>query len=158
MPFHTGLRFSANALALFLLVVAAIKHIDHGGLPAGDLVSNTAPKSSPPRFATSKRIEPFPPTHYAYPQIAEFAMRVSTADFIKNFGAMTDRALAEPVTVTNRGRDRLVLMSVEEYRRLKQHDRRAVAAEELTEAELELIGKAEVPPEYAYLDKELEPD
>ena len=76
-------------------------------------------------------------------------MRVSTADFIKNFGAVTDRALAEPVTVTRQGRDWLVLMSVEEYQRLKQRDRRVIA-EELTEFELDLISKAEVPVESAY--------
>lgn len=83
-------------------------------------------------------------------------MRVSTADFIKNFGAVTDQALASPVRITKHGRDRLVVVSAAEYDRLKRRDRRAVRIEDLTDAELELIAQAEVPAEYAHLDAELE--
>jgi hypothetical protein len=36
-----------------------------------------------------------------------------------------------------------------------RRDRRVLVAEKLTEAEIELITKAEVPTEYAYLDAEL---
>lgn len=82
-------------------------------------------------------------------------MRVTTAEFIKRYGALADRALNEPVTITKNGRDRLVLLAVDEYARLKRRDRRAVAAEELTEAELHLIASSEVPAEYAHLDAEL---
>ncbi|MHB8199606.1 MAG: hypothetical protein ACYDD9_02170 [Acidithiobacillus sp.] len=53
------------------------------------------------------------------------------------------------------GRDRLVLVSAEEFFRLKSRDRRAVFPEELSNAELELIAKAEVPAEYAALDAEM---
>ena len=35
-------------------------------------------------------------------------MKVSTADFIKNYGTLADKALLEPVTITKNGRDRLV--------------------------------------------------
>ena len=82
-------------------------------------------------------------------------MRVTTAEFIKGYGALADRALKEPVTITKNGRDRLVLLSVDEYARLKRRDRRALAAEELSEAELALIAAAEVPAEHAHLDAEL---
>jgi len=82
-------------------------------------------------------------------------MRVTTADFIKRYGTLADRALSEPVTITKNGRDRLVLLSADEYSRLKRRDRRAIAAEELTDAELELIAAAEVPGEHAHLDAEL---
>ena len=82
-------------------------------------------------------------------------MRVTTADFIKRYGTLADRALSEPVTITKNGRDRLVLLSADEYSRLKRRDRRAIAAEELTDAELELIAAAEVPAEHAHLDAEL---
>jgi len=34
-------------------------------------------------------------------------MKVSTAEFIKNYGQLADRALTEPVTITNNGRERL---------------------------------------------------
>jgi prevent-host-death family protein len=82
-------------------------------------------------------------------------MRVTTADFIKHYGSLADRALAEPVTITKNGRDRLVVLSVEEYQRLKRRDRRVVAAGNLTEEEVTLIAMAEVPAEYAHLDEEL---
>jgi len=83
-------------------------------------------------------------------------MRVSTADFIKNYGDLADQALSEAVTITKHGRDRLVVISAAEYHRLKQNDRRVVRAEDLSKAELGLIEAAEVPAEYAHLDAELE--
>lgn len=85
-------------------------------------------------------------------------MRVSTAEFIKNYGSLADKALGEAVTITKNGRDRLVMISAEEYARLKRRDRRVFGAGELTEAQIAAIGAAEVPAEYAYLDAELMDD
>jgi prevent-host-death family protein len=82
-------------------------------------------------------------------------MRVTTADFIKHYGSLADRALAEPVTITKNGRDRLVVLSADEYARLKRRDRRVVRAEDFTDEEVALIAKAEVPAEYKHLDDEL---
>jgi prevent-host-death family protein len=82
-------------------------------------------------------------------------MKVSSAEFQKKFGSLADKALTEPVTITRNGRDRLVLMSVEEYDRLKRRDRRVVLLEDFTDEEMALIAQAEVPAEYAYLDAEL---
>lgn len=82
-------------------------------------------------------------------------MRVTTADFIKNYGSLADKALAEPVTITKNGRDRLVVMSASEYERLLRRDRRVVLAEELSNEELALIAQAEVPPGHEDLDAEL---
>ncbi|TXL81927.1 type II toxin-antitoxin system Phd/YefM family antitoxin [Vineibacter terrae] len=82
-------------------------------------------------------------------------MRVSTAEFIKNYGSLADHALIEPVTITKNGRDRLVLLSANEYERLRRRDQRAFAAEELNEAELDAIARAEVPAEHGPLDDEL---
>lgn len=82
-------------------------------------------------------------------------MRVSTADFIKNYGNFADKALTEPVTITKNGRDRLVVIAAGEYERLKRRDRRVRRAEDLTDEEIALIAAAEVPPEYAHLDDEL---
>lgn len=44
---------------------------------------------------------------------------VSSAEFSRNLGLYQDKALAEPVTITKNGRERLVLLSVDEYQRLK---------------------------------------
>lgn len=82
-------------------------------------------------------------------------MRVTTAEFIKQYGRLADQALSEPVTITKNGRDRLVVLSAGEYDRLMRRDRRAIKATDLTDEELALIAKAEVPAEYAYLDEEL---
>ena len=82
-------------------------------------------------------------------------MRVTTADFIKHYGRLAYRALSEPLTITKNGHDRLVVLSVEEYERLKRRDRRVVGAGELTEAEVALIAAAEVPAGHAHLDDEI---
>ncbi len=82
-------------------------------------------------------------------------MRVTTADFIKHYGRLADRALSEPVTITKNGHDRLVILSAEEYTRLMSRQRRVVSAGDLTKAEVALIAMAEVPAEHAHLDDEL---
>jgi PHD/YefM family antitoxin component YafN of YafNO toxin-antitoxin module len=82
-------------------------------------------------------------------------MKISTAEFIKNYGSLADKALSEPVVITKNGRDRLVMLSVEEYARLKRRDRRVVRLEDFSDNELALIARAEVPAEYARLDDEL---
>jgi prevent-host-death family protein len=83
-------------------------------------------------------------------------MKVSSAEFQKKFDSLSDQALTEPLTtITRNGRDELVLLSVEEYERLKRRDRRVVLLEDFTDEEMELIAEAEVPAEYAYLNAEL---
>lgn len=82
-------------------------------------------------------------------------MRVSSAEFIKNYGTLTDKALSEAVTITRNGRDRLVLMSVEEYERLRKRARRVLAAGDVSDEDIALIAKAEVPAEHDELDAEL---
>lgn len=54
-------------------------------------------------------------------------MRVSTAEFISRVNDLTDRAETEPVMITKGGRDRLVLVSADEYARLVDRDRSASA-------------------------------
>ena len=82
-------------------------------------------------------------------------MRVSTADFIKNYSSLADRALAEPVTITKHGRDRLVMVSAAEYERLKRRDRQVFQSADLPDRVLEAIAQAQVPAEFAHLDDEL---
>jgi hypothetical protein len=82
-------------------------------------------------------------------------MKVTTAEFIKNYGTLADKALTEPVTITKNGRDRLVMISADEYARLKRRDRRVVRLEDFSEEEIALIAQADVPAEQAHLDAEL---
>jgi PHD/YefM family antitoxin component YafN of YafNO toxin-antitoxin module len=82
-------------------------------------------------------------------------MKVSTAEFIKNYGALADKALSEPVTITKNGRDRLVILSADEYARLKRRDRRVVKLEDFTADEIALIGAEQAPAGDDHLDAEL---
>jgi len=82
-------------------------------------------------------------------------MRISSSEFLEQYEALSDQGLAEPLTITRNGQDRFVLLSVEEYERLKRRDRRAYAIEDASPEQLAALEKAEVPPEYAYLDDEL---
>ncbi len=80
---------------------------------------------------------------------------VTSAEFQRKLGLYQDKALAEAVTITKNGRDRLVLLSVEEYRRLKRRDRRVFSIDEITDEQLAAVEAARVPEQYAYLDAEL---
>jgi prevent-host-death family protein len=83
-------------------------------------------------------------------------MEVTTsADFQRKIGHYQDKALVEPVMVTRNGRERVVLISADEFKRLTRRDREVLRAEDLTDADLAAIAAAEVPAEYAYLDAEL---
>jgi prevent-host-death family protein len=82
-------------------------------------------------------------------------MRVSAAELLKDFEALEDKALEEPVEIVREGRPSVVLISAEEYARLRRLDRQAIWAWELTDEEIEALRKAEVPPEHAWeLDEE----
>ncbi len=79
-------------------------------------------------------------------------MRVSSAEFLKRYGALSDKALSEPVTITRNGRDRLVPVSVEEFERMRRYAPRARRIEELTDDELAMVSKARVPAEHDHLN------
>jgi PHD/YefM family antitoxin component YafN of YafNO toxin-antitoxin module len=69
-------------------------------------------------------------------------MRVSSAEFIRQYGALSDSALTEPVTITRNGRDRLVLMSAAEFERMRRYAPRSRSIDEITDEELALIARA----------------
>lgn len=83
-------------------------------------------------------------------------MRVSSAEFLKSYGALSDKALTEPVTITRNGRDRLVLMSAGEFERISRYAPRSRAIEELSDEELAMIAQAHVPAEYDHLNSLLD--
>ncbi|MGO4871660.1 MAG: type II toxin-antitoxin system Phd/YefM family antitoxin [Roseiarcus sp.] len=65
--------------------------------------------------------------------------RVTASQFQQSFGALSDKARREPVVITKHGRDSLVVMSAEEWARLKRRDRRVGSAEELPEEWIEAV-------------------
>jgi prevent-host-death family protein len=85
----------------------------------------------------------------------EDEVTVSAAEFHRNVGAYQDIALTRPVTITKNGRERTVLLSAQEYARLKRRDRRVIAAGELSDRQVDAIRNARVPDQYAELDKEI---
>ena len=83
-------------------------------------------------------------------------LRVSSAEFQRNFGRYQDEALVHPIAITRNGRERLVVISTEEYRRLRRRAREVLRAGDLTDAELEVIARTEMDPRHQHLDRELE--
>ena len=81
--------------------------------------------------------------------------RVTASQFQQSFGALSDKARHEPVVITKHGRDSLVVMSAEEWARLKRRDRRVGLAGELPEEWIEAVRRSEIPEEYAHLDAEM---
>ncbi len=83
-------------------------------------------------------------------------IRVSASEFQKAFGAMTGKALREPVAITKQGRDHLVVLPAEEYLRLKRRDRQAYRAADFPDELLELVAAAEPPAEVKAFDHEVD--
>ena len=81
---------------------------------------------------------------------------VTSAEFQKNFGRYKEIAIREPVTITNHGRDSLVLLSAEEYRKMLKQYREALYVWELSPQELHDIATAKIPDEARQFDDEVE--
>jgi prevent-host-death family protein len=81
--------------------------------------------------------------------------RVPASEFQREFGRLRGVAHREAVIVTSHGRDDVVLLSVEEYQRLRSLDRRAMQVSELTDEELAALDKVEIPTEAARYDHEM---
>jgi prevent-host-death family protein len=79
----------------------------------------------------------------------------TSADFQRNIGRYQDQALTKPVAITKNGRPRTVLISAEEYGRLKRRDRRVLAAGEISERQVAALRGAKVPDRFTDLDAEL---
>jgi prevent-host-death family protein len=82
--------------------------------------------------------------------------RVSESEFQRAFGELTEQALREPVTITKDGRDHVVVVSAEEYARLKRRDRQVGLAGDLPEEWIDAVRQAKVPDEFAHLNAELD--
>ena len=79
---------------------------------------------------------------------------VSSGDFLKAYGRISEAALREPVSITNHGRERLVLLSAQEYRRLKRQDREALYPWELDDEALSALAASEPSQAAALFDAE----
>jgi hypothetical protein len=83
-------------------------------------------------------------------------IRMTETEVQQGFRALADRARREPVAITTTdGREELVVLSIEEYARLKRRDRRVGLTDDLPEEWVEAVRNAKVPDEFAALDAEL---
>ncbi len=82
-------------------------------------------------------------------------IRVASTDFSKEVGRYQDAALTRPVIVSRNGRDRTVLISVEEYRRLKRRDRQVMSLDDFTDADIAAVKKAKAPSAAAAFNDEI---
>ena len=80
---------------------------------------------------------------------------VSSAEFQRNFGLYQDKALTEPVAITRNGRERIVVVSAEEYRRLKHRSREVLQVGALSDADLDAVAKTEMDQRHQHLDLEM---
>jgi prevent-host-death family protein len=81
---------------------------------------------------------------------------VSAAEFQRYFGRYQDEALTQPVVITRNGRERLVMISVDEYRRLiRRSDRQVLRAGELSNADLAALEETRAPESSKAFDDEL---
>jgi len=80
---------------------------------------------------------------------------ISAGDFQRQLGHYQDRALVEPVLITRNGRERLVMLAVEEYRRLKRRDRQVLTVDDFTDEDIAALEKTRAPAEAAAFNHEV---
>jgi prevent-host-death family protein len=72
-------------------------------------------------------------------------LKVSAAEFQRNIGRYQYLALRRPVAVTRNGHESTVLISSEEYERLKRRDRQVLGLEDFNDADIAAL-EASCPP------------
>lgn len=79
-------------------------------------------------------------------------IRVTSTEFSKEVGRFQDSALTQPVIVTRNGRDRTVMISADEYARLKRRDRQVYGAGDFPDELLEAVANSEMDPKHDHLN------
>ncbi|MFN3671925.1 MAG: type II toxin-antitoxin system Phd/YefM family antitoxin [Bosea sp. (in: a-proteobacteria)] len=83
-------------------------------------------------------------------------IKVPSAEFQRNIGIYQDMALTQPVAITRRGRVRTVMISTEEYHRLKRRDREVLTLDDISADDLAAIEAAQAPVAAKTFDDELD--
>lgn len=83
-------------------------------------------------------------------------LKISSAEFQNQLDHYQDAARAEPVIVTLNDCDSLVVISADEYRRLKRRDRQVLTAEQFTDADIAAIKASKPSRGAARFDDEVE--
>jgi PHD/YefM family antitoxin component YafN of YafNO toxin-antitoxin module len=82
-------------------------------------------------------------------------IKVSAAEFQRNIGRYQDLALTQPVAVTRNGRERTVMISTDEYQRLKRRDREVLGLEDFSEEDVAALEATRAPETSKAFDHEV---
>lgn len=82
-------------------------------------------------------------------------IRVPAGEFQRHIGRYQDMALTQPVAVTRNGRERTVMISADEYYRLKRRDRQVLSLADFTEADIAALEAIRAPESSRDFDHEL---
>ena len=83
-------------------------------------------------------------------------LKVSSAEFQRNIGRYQDLALTQAIAVTRNGRERTVMISTDEYNRLKRRDRQVLTANDYTDEDIARIEASQAPEFTKAFDHELD--
>lgn len=83
-------------------------------------------------------------------------IKITSVEFQRHFGRYQDEALKQAISITRNGRERVVLISAEEYKQLKRRVRQAMKVEDLSPNDLAAIEQSEIPEGYEALDNEMQ--
>src|ERR1700693_6237466 len=82
-------------------------------------------------------------------------IQVPAGEFQRHIGRYQDMALTQPVAVTRNGRERTVMISAEEYHRLKRRDSQVLELEDFTDADVAALEETRAPESSKAFDDEL---
>ncbi len=82
--------------------------------------------------------------------------KASSTEFVRTPGFFQDQAQREPVFIMKHNREHAVILSAQEYHRLKRRDRLVFRAGELSRDDIQAIRAAMPPAESTALNDELD--
>jgi len=82
--------------------------------------------------------------------------KVTSTEFVRTPGLYQDQAQREPIVIMKHNRAHAVILSAEEYRRLKRRDRMVFRAGEVPDDLVAAIAAASAPEEATAFDGELD--
>lgn len=82
--------------------------------------------------------------------------KVTSGEFTREFGRYRALAQREAVTITNHGRDDVVLLAAEDYARLRRYEQKAFHVSQLPRDIVDKLGKVSSPKAASKFDREYE--
>jgi len=81
---------------------------------------------------------------------------ITSVEFQRNIGQYQDTALTEPVSISRHGRERLVLISAEEFHLLQQRARQVLHVSEFTDDDISQLEATHMSEKHNDLNSELD--